>query len=404
MRTLLGAALLVGCGGAGSVPADSPEGPSRSPKRGVAYHFCGMQQARGVADLAPMQDAISWTYNWAERPHACGDGPSVEGALAEAGVEFVPMAWGLVDGGAACDEGGPCLRVDNPAGPDACADACAGGAAGAGGPEGACWACFHQPVTREAFTAAIPEGARWLLGFNEPNFHEQANLTPAEAARGWVHLERVADERGLGLVGPATNFCSTDPDAPPAAHCIEAQDGVEMVHLAWLEAFYDECSAEGAAGHDCRIDHQATHTYDCHAVAWAVDLFEVKAGLRPSPEESCSNGVQDGPESGVDCGGNFCRACSEHARAMFAKPVWLTEFAHAPWGGCEDRTPEQLLPLAMSFVREQIPLLEAHPRLYRYAWFMPKVRGAPLDHDDLLVEDAVGERTPLGELYLGAPY
>lgn len=57
-----------------------------------------------------------------------------------------------------------------------------------------------------------------------------------------------------------------------------------------------------------------------------------------------------------------------------------------------------MLPLALEFARRELPLLEAHPMLFRFAWFMPRVSGL-LDHDDLLNED--GGRTPLGELYFG---
>ena len=52
------------------------------------------------------------------------------------------------------------------------------------------------------------------------------------------------------------------------------------------------------------------------------------------------------------------------------------------------------------FARRELPRLDVHPRLFRYAWFMPRVTGV-LDHDDLLADDPAGGRTPLGELYLG---
>ncbi len=403
--------LALGCASAAqTAPERRPVGAAESPrsadalrsKRGVAYHFCGLAGARGESDLRLMQEGLGWTYNWAERPHACGDGPSVEDALARAGVEFVPMVWGLVDEGRHCASGGPCFRVDNPGGPEACDEACGDIFAEGemGGPGDACWECFHQPISRDDFAARVPEGARWLLGFNEPNFQGQSALTPDVAARAWVHLEHVAEARGLGIVGPATNFCATGPDAPPPARCIAPREGVEMVHLAWLEAFYDACSADGVAGRDCRIDHQATHAYDCHAIAWSVDLFARKAGRSPPTEAHCASGVRDADETGVDCGGNACPACSAWARSLFERPVWLTEFAHAPWGGCEDVPPEEMRSLALDFARRELPRLDVHPRLFRYAWFMPRVTGV-LDHDDLLADDPAGGRTPLGELYLG---
>ncbi|MEO0323559.1 MAG: glycosyl hydrolase, partial [Myxococcota bacterium] len=253
MRPALPLLLVLACSPASELRPAAPgervgSADATRAKRGVAYHFCGMAGARGEADLRAMQDDLGWTYNWSERPHACGDGPSVEGALSAAGVEFVPMVWGLVDGGRHCESGGPCFRVDNPGGPAACDAVCGDIFAEGemGGPGDACWECMHQPISRDDFIARVPDGARWLLGFNEPNFQGQSALTPEQAARGWEHLEHVAEARNLGLVGPATNFCATDPEAPPAARCIAPERGVDMVHLAWLEAFYDACSAEGA--------------------------------------------------------------------------------------------------------------------------------------------------------------
>ena len=47
---------------------------------------------------------------------------------------------------------------------------------------------------------------KYLLGFNEPNFKNQANMTPAQAVEVWPRLEAIAEEFGLGLVGLAVNY------------------------------------------------------------------------------------------------------------------------------------------------------------------------------------------------------
>ncbi len=35
---------------------------------------------------------------------------------------------------------------------------------------------------------------KYILGYNEPNFSDQANLTPQAAASDWPNLERVANK------------------------------------------------------------------------------------------------------------------------------------------------------------------------------------------------------------------
>ena len=52
---------------------------------------------------------------------------------------------------------------------------------------------------------------RYLLGFNEPNFTKQANMTPQKAAEEWTAVKALADELGLEIVAPAMNY---SPNAP----------------------------------------------------------------------------------------------------------------------------------------------------------------------------------------------
>ena len=62
--------------------------------------------------------------------------------------------------------------------------------------------------------STIPAGSKYLLGFNEPNFKAQSNLTPQAAATAWPALQTNARNAGVPIVsGPALNFCG------PAANC-----------------------------------------------------------------------------------------------------------------------------------------------------------------------------------------
>ncbi len=399
--------LFAACGGAdkhelarglaGGVPAAGGPGDA---KRGVAFHFCGWKTSRGEADLRAMLPGLSWYYNWSSRPLTCPDGSGVgdSSVLTKEVVEFVPMAWGLVDDGRGCDSGGPCFRVDERSGGEICGDACKA-QDWSFDPEGECYRCYHEGVSREAFLDDVPMGAKHLLGYNEPNFKQQANLTPAVAAANWRHLEWVADQRGLALVGPATNFCDPTPGANHPGACIDSVNGDAMIGLAWLERFYDACAGVGPAGRACRIDYQAVHAYSCGGVMWMIRFMKGKAGLIDPDVEHCGNGVRDEDEFGVDCGGNFCAACSAQAREYFSKPLWLTEFAN-PKHDCggdgvdlERRT--------LELIAFELPRLDRDPYVFRYAWFMPKVSIESLDHADLLVEDRAGVLNTQGRVYFG---
>lgn len=157
-------------------------------KRGIAYGY------HSNADLAALAPGVSWWYNWAVPPDQdAGDYASLD-------VEFVPMLWG----GGSLDQEPP-----------------------------------------------IPEGARYLLAFNEPNFGAQANLTPQEAAALWPQVEAVADAHGLEIVSPALNYCGGD--------CNKTDP------FEWFDEFFAACQG-------CRVDHLAVHWYACtrDALTWYI--------------------------------------------------------------------------------------------------------------------------------------
>ncbi|KAL4217031.1 hypothetical protein ACF0H5_023487 [Mactra antiquata] len=75
--------------------------------------------------------------------------------------------------------------------------------------------------------------AKYILGFNEPDHTDQANMTPREAADRWPDIEKA--NPGIPLVSPA-----------PAG-----------ANLHWLENFFHLC-------HGCRVDYVAAHSYACN--------------------------------------------------------------------------------------------------------------------------------------------
>jgi hypothetical protein len=174
-------------------PPLSDGGAVTASKRGVAYGF------QSAADLNAFGRSVSWWYNWSSKPNA---------GAAGATAEFVPMVWG-----------------------------------------------GNFDVAK--LEAEIPAGTRFLLGFNEPNFGSQSNLTPEAAAALWPQLEQVATARGLALVSPALNFCG--------GSCNETDPFV------WLDKFFAACSG-------CRVDYVAAHWYACSksALTWYLGKYESK--------------------------------------------------------------------------------------------------------------------------------
>jgi hypothetical protein len=255
--------------------AGAPGEEARSAcKRGVAYGY------HSKADLEVLSPAVSWWYNWAFVP----DQALADGSYRSLDVEYVPMIWGANS-------------------------------------------------NREAAAAEIPEDARTLLGFNEPNFGSQANLSAAEAAALWPELEEIADARGLDLVSPAVNFCGGDcQDTDP---------------FEYLDDFFAACQG-------CRVDAVAIHLY---------------VGCNPEGE-------------------NHAEWLINHVNtyeSRFPHPLWLTEFA------CDSATNEAQ---QIAFMEDAVEFLEGNPRIARYAWFAGRADNVP--HADLLGGDgeltALGQR------------
>lgn len=88
----------------------------------------------------------------------------------------------------------------------------------------------------------IANEAQFILGFNEPNHRNQANLTPQQAAVAWPDMER--NSKGKPLVSPSA--------APCGANCNHGDT------VNWFNEFFKHCN-------NCRIDYLATHAYFCNA-------------------------------------------------------------------------------------------------------------------------------------------
>jgi hypothetical protein len=189
----------------------------------------------------------------------------------------------------------------------------------------------------------LPAGSRYVLGFNEPNFKSQANLSPAEAAAAWPQIEAQARAAGSAIVSPAVNFCGS-PSDPSGCTTSTVTDP-----YTWLKEFFAACSG-------CRVDYIAVHWYNC-------DLPSLKAYL-----EGNGAGLQ--------------------GFVQFGKPIWLTELACDPSHPVADQK---------AYMEAAVPYLESNPNVFRYSWFS----AGPIPTAMLANTD--GSLTELGKIYVSLP-
>ncbi len=246
---------------------------------------------RGIASnstppvaLAPSgsNPGVTWWYDWSNEPADAG-----------APFEFVPMIWG---------------------------------SAGLSGP--------------------VPSGAKYLLGFNEPNFTAQSNLTPTQAAADWPKVEALAKAAGVPIVSPAVNYCGSPSDSSGCS------DPAVTDPYTWLTDFMDACPG-------CEVDAIAIHWYNC-------DLPSLQAYI----------------EGNTSTGGGLA------GFVQFGKPIWVTELACS--GSSSEADNE-------TYMKAAVPYLEGSPYVQRYSWFS----AGPIPN--ALLVDSSNAVTALGKLYASLP-
>ena len=236
---------------------------SRSFKRGFGENTLGYED-----DLKVLAEGSSWWYNW---------GPDVSGSSAALApymgkdklIEFVPMAW----------------------------------------------TTNYDENKMRAYYQNHPQD-KFLLGFNEPNFADQSNITPAQAAEAWPRLEKLASDLGLQLVAPALNWTGS-----------KINDGKMYQPKEWMSAFIQEYKNRNG-GREPRMDYLALHSY-AFGAPWVVQDY-----------------VED------------------FGRTFGNRKVWLTEFC--AWDGTDGwLTPA----LQMQDMIAKLRYLERSELVHRYAWF-----------------------------------
>lgn len=260
---------------------------AKSFKRGLAYDIPYAE------DVPTLSKGISWFYNWGTAP-----GLFVR-TMFDPYLEYLPMCWNGVD-----------------------------------------------TVALKAFYSTHPN-IKYIMGFNEPNFKAQANLTPTKAAAKWPLIERIAKLYNLKIVGPALNYCS--------ATGAVSENGVTYTDpIKYYDDFFTACP-------NCKVDYITVHNYMNSAPAVVNDIARYK---------------------------------------KYNKPIWLTEF-------CEyDGSQTLTIDTQKEYMVELLNSLENDTCVYRYSWFIGRngngATAFPYNSllSDLMTNADRGKATELGDIYL----
>lgn len=217
-----------------------------SSKRGAAYNEAGT-----VGSLSS-QGTIGWAYDW----NMWSNG------ILPTGIEFVPMLWGSK--------------------------------------------MFGDWFT--AIETALSSGACYIMGFNEPDMPEQANMLPDVAAKSYNEYITPLSGRAK-LVTPAVT------------------NGVgENLGLTWMRSFLEQCT-------ECGLSVLAVHWY-----GESADDFE-----------------------------QFVNDAIDLANEFKLESTWVTEFALS-----QDMTAGAASQTSVDFLNRVIPWLNEKEGVGRYAYFMCK--------------------------------
>ncbi|MEU0880502.1 glycoside hydrolase family protein [Lentzea sp. NPDC005914] len=172
------------------------------------------------------------------------------------------------------------------------------------------WGRDH--VTPERLRQAAAQGTH-LLGFNEPDLPQQANMTVDQALDLWPRLASTGNRMG----------------APAVASGADREGG-------WLDRFL-----AGARARNLRVDFIPLHWY----------------------------GADFGPAAVGQLRGYLKSVHDKHR-----KPLWVTEFALIDFSGPVPRYPTQRQ--LATFARDAAEMMHGLPFVERYAWFaLPADRG-----------------------------
>lgn len=153
---------------------------------------------------------------------------------------------------------------------------------------------------------AVKAGTKVVMGFNEPDHVDQANLTPEAACAGWKeYMNPIASSHpDVTILGPSVT-----------------NSGSDNMGLKWLTSFHEGCP-------DAIVHATNIHFYDIYEEA-TIDRFKAQV---------------------------------EKAAADYGKPVWITEFGLNPGSASEEQ--------AATFLKQAMEYCDSSDKVQGYSWFM----------------------------------
>jgi len=178
----------------------------------------------------------------------------------------------------------------------------------------------------------------YVLGFNEPERPDQANLSVAQAIASWTTISNAFTGTSTKLVSPAVSDTSGG--------------------QAWMASFMQQATAN-----NLKVDAVAFHWY----------------------------GVSN-PNNPAGAASSFLSRVDSYYN-QYGKPVFITEFAIHDWGGAYSDA--EIIEANRQFINIVIPALESRSHVAGYAWYhwfsdAPLYSGNP------------PTPTPMGYSYVGA--
>lgn len=239
-------------------------------------------------------------------------------------------------------------------------------------------------------------GAKYLLGFNEPDgIHVPIQTCdPKRAANGWLVVQKIANyfSPPLRLVSPAP----ISGGAAEGSHSVggAANGGCNKGNCPWLNSFFEECRKLQGCEPDA-IEFIAFHDYE-------GDFDVTEDNLQTRIQNLATNyAFPNGTKRKVwlteitaGCGDtSLCRNCK--------KTIYRKGKCNWPKDGYDSLTEEEQL----GYMHKVVPFLEASEDVYRYAWF--GIRNTPRSFNGFvnLLPAYSNDLTPtkLGEYYRDAP-
>ena len=231
-----------------------------------------------------------WNYSW---------GTNRVGAQPD-GMEFIPMTWG------------------------------------AWGKEG-----LSKTLQNDVVPQIQSGKAKRLLGFNEPDKKEQANMPYTEALKYWPMLE----DLGIPLCSPACANPLSDVD-----------DSTQGVRGTWMKDFMREADKR-----NYRMDYIGVHWY---------------GGASPR---------------------SFKERMIQVYEAYDRRPLLISEFAVADWGAKSVSKNVHSKESVLKFMKDVLPWMESQNWIAGYAWFSFEMNEAVGTSSALF--DLEGNLTTLGRFY-----